>query len=99
MASSVDLALNGGDAEESSVDREVILSTTLMPITIVAAVIAIALIRWTVVVPCMIFFGLGWSTVTQRERIREASERLYEGSGRPPRQDVTNQASEKLLQS
>lgn len=54
MASSVDLALPGVGPEESSEDRAAILSTTLMPITIFAAVVAIALIRWTVVVPCMI---------------------------------------------
>lgn len=98
MASSLDLALTGGGREDPSVNRVAVMSTTLMPITVFAAVVAIALIRWSVVVPCMIFFFLGWSMVTQREWVKEASGHSHENE-RPSRPENIGQLSEKMLQS
>lgn len=99
MASSSDLALTGGGREDSSVNRVAVMSTTLMPITVFAAVVAIALVRWSVVVPCLIFFFLGWSMVTQRDWVKEASGLPNERDERPSRPGIIGQVSEKMLQS
>lgn len=99
MASSSDLALTGGDREDSSVNRVAVMSMTLMPITVFAAVVAIALVRWSVVVPCLIFFFLGWSMVTQRDWVKETSGYSNEGDERPSRPGIIGQVSEKMLQS
>ncbi|KAG6364715.1 hypothetical protein INS49_006319 [Diaporthe citri] len=99
MASSLDLALTGGGREDPSVNRVAVMSTTLMPITVFAAIVAIALIRWSVVVPCMIFFFMGWSMVTQREWVKEASRHSHEEDERPSRPGIIGQVSEKMLQS
>lgn len=80
-------------------DRVAVMSTTLMPITVFAAVIAIALIRWSVVVPCMIFFFLGWSMFAQREWVKEASGRPNEDDERSSRPGLIGQEPEKMLQS
>ena len=98
-SSSLDLALTGGGGPgDSNMDRVAMMGTTLMPITVFAAVVAIALVRWSVVVPCMIFFFLGWSMVTQRERVREASKLTHEQDERPLRPGIIGQESEKMLQ-
>lgn len=99
MASSLDLGLAGADRDDSNVTRVAMMSTTLMPVTMFAAVIAIALIRWSVVVPCLIFFFLGWSTVRQREWVKEATVHSNEGDERPSRPGIIGQVSEKMLQS
>lgn len=99
MASSSDLALTGGGREDPSVNRVAMMSTTLLPITVFAAVVAIALVRWSVVVPCMIFFFLGWSMVTQRDWVKEVSGHSNEGDERPSRPGILGQVSEKMLQS
>lgn len=98
MASSLDLALAGGAPEDSGLNRVAVMSTTLMPITVFAAVVAIALVRWSVVVPCIIFFFLGWSTVSQREWVREASGSSRDDE-RAPRPGIIGQVPEKMLQS
>ncbi|KAJ0109697.1 hypothetical protein J7T55_014259 [Diaporthe amygdali] len=98
MASSLDLALTSEDPGTSSVNRMAMMSTTLMPITLFSAVIAIALIRWSVVLPCMIFFFLGWSTVTQREWVNEASGRSYHDDEHSLRPGIISQVPEKVLQ-
>ncbi|KAL1849616.1 hypothetical protein Daus18300_013223 [Diaporthe australafricana] len=100
MASPLDLALTGGEADAPN--RVAVMSTTLMPITLFAAVIAIALVRWSVVVPCLIFFFLGWSTVTQRQRLNEPGaleeSQARDEEERPSGRLMISQLSEKLLQ-
>lgn len=99
MASSLNLALTSGAQEDPSLNRVALMSTTLMPITVFAAVVAIALIRWSVVVPCLIFFFLGWSMVTQREWVKEASGHSHEEHQGPSRPGIIGQVSEKMPQS
>lgn len=93
------LALTAGRAlGDPGADRVAMMSTTLMPITIFAAVVAIALVRWSVVVPCMIFFFLGWSMVTQRDWVKQASGHSNDEDERPSRPGNIGLVSEKMLQ-
>lgn len=49
----------------------VVMTMAFMPATCFAAMIAIASLRWSLIVPCVVVGYFGWLTVTQRKWLNE----------------------------